>query len=132
MSYEPVGICPATMASKLSLRNSIFSPHLAAMSLAMSYSRPVLIWLGSASLVPQKFGPGRLVTTLSTPGLTGLQSTVAPPGVLPAAAVVAAPAAVVAVGAFVVSDDLLSLPHAASSRPSADKPTNICLVLIDL
>src|SRR6478609_7496992 len=119
------------MASKPSLRNSIFSPHFAAMSLAMSYSRPVLMSLGSASPVPQKFGPGRLVTTLSTPALIGLQSTVPPLGVLPAAAVVLAPAAVVA-AALVVSDDLESLPHAASSRPSALSPTNRCLVLMDL
>src|SRR6478672_1034805 len=98
------------MASKPSLRNSIFSPHLAAMSWAMSYSSPVLIWVGSDSFVPQKFGPGRLVTTVSTPGLIGLQSTV-PPGVA-AAAVVLAPAAVVA-AALVVSDALSSLPQAA-------------------
>ena len=37
---------------------------------------PLLIWSGSTSalVVPQKLGPGRLVTTLSTPGFTGLQS----------------------------------------------------------
>src|SRR5512143_1313078 len=105
------------MASKLSLRNSIFRPHLAAMSLAMSYSMPLLIASGSTSafVVPQKFGPGRLVTTLRTPAFTGLQSTVPPPP--PPAVVVAAAAVVVAPDVLLLL--LLSLPHATASRPAA-------------
>src|SRR3954452_18263757 len=120
-SYEFAAIWPATIGSKPSLRNSIFSPHLAAMSFAMSYSRPVLIWLGSASLVPQKFGPGKLVTTVSTPALIGLQSTVPLAGVLPAAAAAAVVAAALVV-VVVVSDALSSLPQAARSRPSVVAP----------
>src|SRR6266511_508974 len=103
------------MVSKFSLRNSIFSPHLAAMSLARSNSTPLLILSGSVSpaVEPQKFGPGRLVTTDSTPAFTGLQSTVAPP----AAAVLDAPPA-----ALVGVDSFFSLPQDDSTRPAATKP----------
>src|SRR5262245_7933312 len=100
------------MASKFSFRNSIFKPQADAMSVARSNSMPLLIESGSTSpaLVPQKFGPGRLVTTDSTPALTGWQSLVPPAPPL----VAAPPAAVVAAAAAVVPELSLSLlPHAA-------------------
>lgn len=133
MSYVSCGICPATIASKFSLRNSIFSPHLVAMSVTMSNSTPLLILLGSTSPpeVPQKFGPGRLVTTLSTPGLTGLQSVVAPPPDPEPGVVLAALVDAAVVGAT-VSDVFVSLPHAPSCRPTAVNPTNNLLDLICL
>src|SRR4029079_15597486 len=76
MSYLLGSIWPATIASKFSLRNSIFRPHQPASKLARPHSIPLLNAAGatSAFVVPQKLGPGRLVTTLSTPAFPGLQS----------------------------------------------------------
>src|SRR3954452_18964738 len=102
--------------------------------LPRSYSIPLSIWSGSTSalVVPQKFGPGRLVTTLSTPGFTGLQSLPAapppvaavPPGAALAAGAVVPPDAVVPPGAAVLlAAGVESSPHAVASRPTAMRPT---------
>src|SRR6059058_2070054 len=94
--------------------------------LPRSYSMPLLIWSGSTSalVVPQKFGPGRLVTTLSTPAFTGLQSLTAPPvAALPPVAAVPPEAVVPPDAAVLLAAGVESLPHAVASRPKAMRPT---------
>src|SRR4051812_27167474 len=100
--------------------------------LARSNSMPLLIWSGSTSalVVPQKLGLGRLVTTVSTPAFTGLQSLpAAPDATLPPVAAVppgaaVPPEAVVPPDAAVLLDaGVESLPHAVANRPTARRPT---------
>src|SRR3954453_8742972 len=93
--------------------------------LPRSYSMPLLIWSGSTSalVVPQKFGLGRLVTTLSTPALTGLQSLLpAPVAGLPPAGLLAEGAALPP-AAVLLAAGVLSSPHAVANRPTAIRPT---------
>src|SRR4051812_14866511 len=100
--------------------------------LPRSYSMPLLIWSGSTSalVVPQKFGPGRLVTTLSTPALTGLQSlppaagaALPPVAAVPPGAAVPAEAVVPPDAAVLLAAGVESSPHAVANRPTAMRPT---------
>ena len=98
------------------------------MSLAMSYSMPVLILSGSASafVVPQKFGPGQAGDDGQHAGLDRLAVDGAAAAVLPCAAGGAVVAGVVA------DDSFLSLPHADRTSPTAIRPADMCFRFIDL